>query len=67
MNRLSCILGLQDGDGEFVGLAGDVEVEPAPPLRVVTAAQAGHTLRALLVHVHITGCNGGCWIKRLLH
>ena len=55
MNRLSCILGLQDGDGEFVGLAGDVEVEPAPPLRVVTAAQVGHTLHTLLVHVHVAG------------
>ena len=44
-------------DGEFVGLAGDVEVEPAPPLCVVTTAEARHTLSALLVNVHITGCN----------
>ena len=43
--------------GQLVSLTGDVEVEPPPPLCVVTAAQARHALSALLVHVHITGCN----------
>ena len=41
--------------GELVGLAGDFEVEPPPPLCVVTTAEARDTLSALLVHVHITG------------
>ena len=53
-------------DGEFVGLAGDVEVEPAPPLCVVTTAEARHTLSALLVNVHITGCNIITIIIRLI-
>ena len=34
-------------------------MEPPSPLGVVTTTEAGNTLGALLVHVHITGCN---WI-----
>ena len=46
-------------DGELVGLAADVEVQPAAPLGVVAAAEARHALRALLVDVHVTCCNTG--------
>ena len=44
-------------DGELVGLAADVEVQPAAPLGVVAAAEARHALRALLVDVHVACCN----------
>ena len=39
---------------ELVARALDLEVDPSPPLRVVAAAEVGHGLLALLVHVHIT-------------
>ena len=41
--------------GHHVDLAGDVDEDPAPPLRVVTATQIRNSFHAFLVHVHITG------------
>lgn len=39
----------------FLGDLG-LQVDPAPLLRVVHPAEAGDVYHALLVHVHITGC-----------
>ena len=38
-------------------MTGDAELYPAPPLGVVTPAQVGHALHALLVDVHVTRCD----------
>ena len=38
-----------------VDLAGDVDEDPAPPLRVVTTTQIWNCFHALLVHIHVTG------------
>ena len=39
-------------------LGGDLQVDPAPPLSMVTPAQARHRLLAFLVDVHLTSCRG---------
>ncbi len=41
---------------ELVPCAVDLELYPPPPLGVVAPAQVGDGLLALLVDVHITGC-----------
>ena len=41
--------------GELVSRAGDLHLDPAPPLGVLAAAEVWHRLLAFLVHVHITG------------
>ena len=51
------VLGLYYRGGEYVGLAGHLELYPAPPLSVVAPAEAGHRLLALLVHVHLASCS----------
>ena len=40
--------------GESVGLTGDVDEDPAPPLCVVTPTQVWNCLHALLVYIHVT-------------
>ena len=47
-------------------MTGDVELDPTPPLGVVTPAQVGHALHALLVDVHVTRCEESHVITRLL-
>ena len=42
--------------GELVSRAGDLHLDPAPPLGVLAAAEVRHRLLAFFVHVHITGC-----------
>ena len=39
-------------------LGGDLQVDPAPPLGVVRAAQVRHRVLACLVDVHLTFCRG---------
>ena len=40
---------------ELVSRAGDLHLDPPPPLGVLAAAEVRHRLLAFLVHVHITG------------
>ena len=51
------LLGLEHSEGEEAGLAGYPQLYPAPPLGVVTPAQVGHALHALLVNVHVASCS----------
>ena len=43
---------------ELVSRAGDLHLDPPPPLGVLAAAEVRHRLLAFLVHVHITGWEG---------
>ena len=37
---------------------------PSSPLRVVTPTQARHSLRTLLVNIHVTHCN--TWVSLII-